>query len=193
MTSQTSLQLPLVEVVRGFEDNFQISVLLPSLEKTFDNQSAITFSQPQLGAKYRFLDEDKQVVSLAVYPQIIIPLDKSQKLQFFLPVELEKTFGRFRIGEEFGYFLFENPHEMFNGTVIGYRLKNDLEVMGEFFLSKQMNQPNSTGGLLNFGFRKEVSKHFVAMASCGTQLITPHDEEHQNLFGLIGFQILLGE
>lgn len=192
-SSVTSIEIPTTEIVYGMGKRSQISVQLPMTEIELNQRHFTQYSQPQMGVKYELIDEEKHFLSFAVYPQIIVPIAKGQKLQCFIPLEFEKTFQNFRVGEEIGYFVLNNPHTLFNGTVAGYRFPNNVELMGEFFFTTQTNQVNSISGLLNFGFRKELNEHFVLMSSIGTQIITPEQEDKQHLFGLVGVQILLGK
>lgn len=192
ISNPSNIQIPTTEIVYGIGNQFQVSVQLPLPSVTMDKSHFTTFTQPQTGVKYKFLDEDKNFVSLSVYPQIIIPLEKEQHAQIFIPMEMEKTFGNFRVGQEIGYFIINNQNLVFSGTIVGYRLHNEFEVMGEFFLSKTPNESQSTEGLVNFGVRKQLNKHLILMSSLGTQVITPKSEERDKLFGLIGMQVLLG-
>lgn len=189
---QADIQLPATEIVYGIGNHYQISVQLPLPDVELNKSHFTTFTQPQIGVKFKLLDEQQNYISFSVYPQIIIPIKKEQYTQVFIPLEFEKSFNNFRIGEEIGYFIL-SPNNIFNGTIVGFRFKNDLELMGEFYLSKTINKSQSTIGLLNFGFRKPLSKYLVLMSSMGTEIITPDNEDKQYLFGLIGMQILLGE
>lgn len=192
-SSQSGIQVPTTEIIYGIGNNYQISVQLPMPDIDLQSHST-SLTQPQIGIKWQVLDEQKSPVSMAIYPQVVISLEKGGAAQVFIPLEFEKTFSNFRVGEEIGYFVLNNPHALFNGTIIGYQLKSKLELMSEFFLSTTTTQPReSTTGLLNFGCRKQVSQHLVLMSSLGTELITPESETRQYLFGLVGVQILLGE
>lgn len=188
----SGIQLPATEIVYGIGSHFQLSTQLPMPNLDLNKSHFTALSQPQAGMKYRILDEEENFVSLSVYPQIILPIKRRQDLQVFLPFEFEKTIGSFCIGEEFGYFVLNNPNVFFNGTLIGFRFENNIELMGEFYVTAVLNTPHSTSGLLNIGMRKELNnKHVVMMAQVGTELLTPLNEDRQSLVGLLGIQILL--
>ncbi len=191
-SNQSDIQIPATEIVYGIGNHYQISVQLPLPDVELSKSHFTTFTQPQMGIKCQLLDEQKQFVSFSVYPQIIVPIQKEQSIQIFIPLEFEKSFNNFRIGEEIGYFILD-PNIIFNGTIVGYHFNNDLELMGEIYLSKIISQSQSTTGLLNFGFRKPFNNHLTGMCSIGTEIMTPNNEEKQYLFGLVGLQILLGE
>jgi len=192
-STQVDIQIPTTEIVYGIGNHYQISAQLPMPNFELNKSHYTNFTQPQIGVKCQLLNEQQNSIAVAIYPQIIIPLDKEQDPQIFIPLEFEKTFNNFRIGVEIGYFVLNNPNTIFNGTIVGFRFRNDLELMGEFYISKTMNKSQSTTGLLNFGFRKQLNKHLVLMSSMGTKIITPYDEDKKSLFGLIGMQILMGE
>ena len=192
-SNQLNIQIPATEIVYGIGNHFQISVQLPMPDIELNKFHFTTFSQPQIGVKFQALDEHKHYISLAVYPQVILPVSKDQQTQLFIPVELEKTFSNFCLGDEFGYYILDHPNIIFNSTVIGYQFKNEMEIMGEFYISKLLNQDHATTGLLNFGVRKPLNRHLMFMTSLGTQIITPQDENKEYLFGVIGVQILLGK
>lgn len=189
----SDMQIPATEIVYGLGHHYQISVQLPLPDVELNNSHFTTTTQPQMGIKCQVLNEDINFISIAVYPQIIIPLHKEQTTQVFIPIEFEKTFHNFRIGEEFGCFVLNNPNSIFSGTLVGYQFNDDLEVMGEFFLSQITNKSHSTTGLLNFGFRKPLTKYFTLLSSLGTQIMAPDDEDTQHLFGLLGIQVSIGE
>lgn len=191
--NQLNTQVPATEIVYGIGNQFQISVQLPLPNIEIDKSHFTTFTQPQTGIKYKISNEGDGIISLSVYPQIIIPLQKDQKIQIFIPIEIEKTFGDFRIGEEIGYFVINNQNLVFSGTIVGYRLKNELELMSEFYWSKTPRVSHSTEEIINFGVRKQVSKHLVLMSSMGSGVVTPQHEEKDKLFGLFGVQLLLGK
>ncbi|MCE1164173.1 MAG: hypothetical protein LWX07_02085 [Bacteroidetes bacterium] len=186
------IQVPTIEIVYGIGNHYQVSAQLPLPSVELNKSHFTVLTQPQTGVKCQFLDEEKNFISLAVYPQIIIPIHKEEKSQIFIPLEFEKTFNNFRVGEEFGYFVLNNPNTFFNGTLIGFRFKNELELMGEFYLSKTLNETQSASGILNIGLRKQFSKNLVLMSSIGTEVIAPFDEDKESLFGLVGVQILFG-
>lgn len=191
-STQSHIQIPATEIVYGIGNYYQVSVQLPLPDVELNKSHFTTFTQPQMGFKCKLLDEQKQSVSFSIYPQIILPIQKEQDIQVFLPLEFEKSFNNFRVGEEIGYFIL-SPNIIFNGTIVGYHFKNDLELMSEFTFSKIISQAQSTTGLLNFGCRKQLNNHLVCMTSMGTEIITPNNEEKQYLFGLVGVQLLLGE
>lgn len=190
---QTNKLFQTAEFVYGIGNNFQISVQLPMPNREWAKSNSTNFTLPQAGVKYKILDEKKRFFSLSIYPQIIIPIYKHLKPQIFIPLEFEKTFDNFRIGQEIGYFIINNSNVIFSGTIVGYRLQNNLELMGEFFWSKSFNKSLSTTGLLNFGIRKPLKEHLIILSSFGTEIITPDNECKENVFGLIGVQILLGK
>jgi hypothetical protein len=102
---------------------------------------------------------------------------------------LAKTIGKFVIGEEAGYlFVEKDSSSLLNGNLLSYKATNKLEIMGEFFVQKSFHPTIATIGFMNYGCRYTFNKTFTLLASMGTQVITPANQQRQYFFSFIGIQ-----
>ena len=143
---------------------------------------------PLIGVKYRFLDQDKDSISVSTYPQVLVAGNQSQLI---LPIEFQKSIGRFTIGEEIGYVFIESKSQnMLEGNLLGYNVSKKAEILIEFYFQYNFNTTVGTNGFVNYGFRYAFNKTFTLLASCGTQLITPASQQKQYFFSFLGIQTM---
>jgi len=187
VTKDVQLAVPYVDANYGVNNNLQVKMEMPYL-LTIDQQkhSSGKFGDPLIGIKYRFINDDTNFLSTTIYPQVTVT--GSQK-GVLLPLLLEKTIGRFIIGEEIGYsFAEKDSNTLINGNLLEYRISGKFEVMGEFFVQKSFSSTIATEGFMNYGCRYEINKTFTFLGSLGTQVITPANTQRQYFFSYIGMQ-----
>jgi len=145
------------------------------------------FGHPNIGIKYRFMDESKYHVGVSVFPQVVF----DKRKEYLLPLQFEKSIGKFTLGEAVGYFFIENnSHNLLNGNLVGYKTSEKLEMMIEFYVEHNFVPVNQTDAFINYGFRYHLSKKNILLASFGTQVVTPADEEKKYFFSFVGLQSL---
>jgi hypothetical protein len=186
-TQNTQLAVPYLDVNYGAAKNLQLKIEDPYLV-TIDANKHISgnIGDPLIGVKYQFINEDKYFISVATYPQATVTGDQKGIL---IPLLLEKTFGRFVIGEDIGYFYVQNDSNNIQaGTLLGYKVCDRFEVMGEYFIEKSYSPTIAITGLMNYGFRYRFNKTFTLLGSFGTQVVTPADKQRQYFFSYLGVQ-----
>ncbi len=187
ITNQTQISVPYVDANYGVAHNLQLKAEMP-YNITIDEQkhSTGTFGAALLGLKFRFMDEDKNFVSAGTYPQYTITGDQKG---FLLPLLLEKTFGKFIIGEDIGHFFGEHNYSSFqNGILLGYKTSNKFQLLGEYFLERTCSPFTATDAFINYGFRYTINSTFTVMGSFGTQVVTGSTEQRQYFFSFVGLQ-----
>lgn len=185
------LETPLLDVNYGLGERTQLKIEMPLLiTEGEDGNFSVTAGNPVPGVKIRFLDEDKHWLSMSTFPAVAIPVHKEESAEYKLPVQLEKTVNKFRVGLELGYlYTGHHSHHLLNGNLFGYKFSEKFEMVGEFYLDKNFQQ-RPTAAFVNFGFRYEISSHFIFINSCGTQVLTPANEATEKFFSFTGLQVL---
>lgn len=192
ITNQNQFSLPALDINYGANGHTQLTVQSPYLitSEVGDSRKSIgTFGYPIMGVKYRFLDQEKDSISVSVFPQVLVA---GNQTEFMLPFELERSFGRFTIGDEIGYYFVENKSQnMFNGSILGYNISKKAQVLIECYLEYNFNTTVGTQGFVNGGFRYAFNKTFILLASAGTQFISPASQQKQYFFSFLGMQTIL--
>lgn len=189
----TELSVPHVDLNYGLLSWLQLKVEVPLIIAIERNQDTkVMAGDIAAGIKMKFLDEEKHFVSAATFPQYFFNFNGDQGV--LLPVFVEKTLGRFLIGEGFGYFFGKGQQNTIEfGSLIGYRPTETLNLMVEYFLLKHYDRYNpvaGTPGYVNLGFRWEVSDSFMFMGSFGTQVVTPSGNERERFISWLGIKNL---
>lgn len=187
ITHQTQLAIPYIDANYGIANHLQLKVEFPYLF-TFEKNKQTTgsFGDVLIGLKVKFFDEEKYFLSAGTYPQITIT---GNEKGFLVPLLLEKTFGHFLIGEDIGIFWGQNNNcTLNNGILLGYKVSTKFEVMGEYFLEKEVNPSNTVDGYTNYGFRYALTSHVNLMGSFGTQIVTSAGNDRQYFFSWVGLQ-----
>ena len=155
---------------------------------TFDKNHYNTGALGEIsaGIKYHFLHEDKSFISVGTYPQVTLTGDQKG---FLFPLLLEKTFGKFVIGEDAGVFFGEHNYRSFhNGLLLGYQVSGKLQVMGEYFMEQSFRPAQATAGYMNCGFRYDLNQTFGLIGSFGKQIVTPLNEEQEYFISYLGIR-----
>lgn len=187
IANETQLNAPYLDVNYGVAPNLQLKVESSYLF-TFDkhHHSSGNIGEVITGIKFHFLKEDKSFISAGTYPQATLTGDQRG---FLLPLLLEKTIGKFVIGEDMGIFLGEHNYRSFqNGILLGYQLSEKLQIMGEYFIEKRYRPATATAGYINYGFRYAFNKTFGLMGSFGKQVLTPAHSPEEYFISYLGIQ-----
>jgi hypothetical protein len=192
ITNVNQFSLPMLDANYGANEHTQLTLQSPYLITSVvgDNKRSIgSFGYPILGVKYRFLDQEKDSVSVSVFPQVQVA---GNATEYLLPFEAERIMGKWTVGEEIAYYFIEpKSQNMFNGTVVGYYVSKKSQVLVECFLEYNFNTTVGTNAFVNCGYRYNFNKTFILLASAGTQFITPATQQRQYFFSFLGLQMIL--
>lgn len=186
VTKSNNVQVgfPYLDINYGVLPKLQLKIESPYLFNFEKHQKMSgTLGDIMVGVKYRILDEDKSFISAGIYPQLTIRGDKG----FLFPLLLEKTFGKFLIGDAIGHF-WGDENLFQNGFLVGYQIRDRTQLMGEYFLEKEYQISKATSCYINFGFRQKLTNVFTLMGSLGTQIKTPAGEQREYLISFLGVQ-----
>ncbi|MEO6683292.1 MAG: hypothetical protein ABIN48_10780 [Ginsengibacter sp.] len=185
ITNKTQLAVPYIDINYGAFRNFHVNIESAFL-LTYNKQgpSSGALGDVIVAVKYHFLKEGESIISAGTYPRLTLT---GEERGFLLPLSLEKTIGRFIIGEDFGIFFGENNNRSLqNGILLGYNVSDRIQVMGEYFVEIEYKPALETSGFMNYGFTIRLNKTFTLIGSLGKQILTPSNEEKVRFISFLG-------
>jgi hypothetical protein len=91
VTKGIQLAIPYIDANYGIAKNVELKIEVPYLITINENErSSGKLGNVLIGVKYRFMNEEKNFVSVSVYPQFAITGDQKG---FLLPFQLEKQWA----------------------------------------------------------------------------------------------------
>jgi hypothetical protein len=183
VSGDTSGILPGVEVNYGAAPDLQLHLIVPLAFDRPDNGPAqLGIGDTELGAKYRFVDEDKDgwLPQVGVFPLVELPSGNSRrglgagKTQVYLPVWLQKSFGNWLTYGGGGYWINPGPGNKdywFAGWLLQYQITQQLALGGEVFhqtasrIGGQDNTGYNLGGVYDF----DDNHHLLFSAGSGIE------------------------
>ena len=175
---ERQFEAPILDMNYGIGENIELSYQLPLLVTANRDEPSLTgLGDSVVGTKWRFLDEDKDSISMSIYPQFTFnnPTSSVRRglvaddQQFFLPLELEKTIGPIDLDFEAGHgFHFNAPDEWDYGVVAGHSF-GDFELMGEVH-GTALDHFQQDDLLVNIGARYQISKGYALLLSAGRSI-----------------------
>ena len=192
IANQSEFAVPLLDFNYGVKAQTQLKFEIPYLiVKTENKNISSSIGNAVIGVKHRFVEEERHFISFSVYPQIEFSFNKGGHTEYKLLTQFKKTIHRFVMCQELGYiYVQQNSNYFMSGTLTGFEVSSQFEIMCELFLKKiiPMNNPD---GLFNFGVRYELNKRFILLASGGTQFIAEENTDRKTSFSFIGLQWLI--
>ena len=156
--------LPHFEMNYGIITNGQFHVELPMNYNLIQHKDfQYGYSSTELGFKYRFFQSKDKSVQIGAFPIFEIPTIKnknfSNNIQVYLPVWLQKSWGKFTTYGGCGYWINtgnNNKNWLYAGWEVQYDFSEHLTLGGEmFYRTASTNEGDSfagfnLGGLINF-------------------------------------------
>jgi hypothetical protein len=172
--------LPDLEVNYGALPNLQIHAIIPQgFTAPAGGRDGFAPGDVELGMKYRFLTpgQGDWFPQAGVFPVVEVPVG-NQKLGFstghaqvFLPIWLEKDFGRWTIYGGGGYWInpgFRNRNYSFAGVALWRKLTDQLNLGIEVFHQTSSADGVKEGTGFNIGTTYDFSENWHLLASVGT-------------------------
>ena len=123
---------PHAEVNYGAVENLQLHIILPfAFNSPSAGKSNYGFGDVELGFKYRFVKETSTMPQIGIFPLVDLPTGSMNKglgngkTQVFLPVWLQKSFGKWTTYGGAGYRI-NNAEGNKNSVYIGALLQNHM-------------------------------------------------------------------
>jgi hypothetical protein len=193
-------EAPLIDANYGLGERIQLKVEIPWLVQDVSGESGVNGPGNALvGIKYRFLDEDRAGVALAVYPQLEVRTSASsvrsglveEGTGAILPLIAQKRLGPMSADVEIGPVVRSGQKpRWFGGLAVGGDVSEDLDLAAEVFVdtSAQFSDSNAS---FNAGGRWKLGTHFVTLFSAGTGIHGSPDRPRFQLLTYLGLQLLL--
>jgi hypothetical protein len=181
-------EAPLLDINYGVGERIQLKYEVAYLTVDDDKAGAHSgLGNSLAGFKYRFLDEDREGLSMSFYPQVEFnnPTKSARRglvdsgTNVLLPVEVARRFGPFEVAAEVGYqFTQHQDDQWIYGVAAAYPLSEKLELLGEIHgLSDQDFGRNDL--LCNVGTRWEFAEGLTLLLSVGRSLRDVDDDSPQ--------------
>lgn len=174
--SGRSHESPLLDINYGLGEHIQLKYEVPWLVINNHNQQTKDgLGNSALGVKWCFLDQDKDRIDMSIYPQFEFNSSNSAEdrglvdkgIEFVLPFQMEKSFGRISLNPEFGYVFSEyGENEWIYGLTAGYEATHNLELLAE--ISGKTGQDFEDDELVfNLGARNKLDETHTILLAAG--------------------------
>jgi hypothetical protein len=193
----TSGTLPQIEVNYGVVPNLQLHVIFPvAFCHPAGAKTERGYSDTEIGAKYRFVQERKNRPMVGIFPHLEIPTGSAARglgtghVQLFLPVWLEKNWGKWKSYGGGGYWI--NPGEgNRNYWFLGWEAQKDINshlmLGGEIFLTTPSAVDAGSQWVYNLGAQLNVDDNNHVLFSIGRHL---HGDVDSMFY--LGYQLTFG-
>jgi hypothetical protein len=177
--------------------NLQLHTILPmTLYAPTEGASSYGYSDTELGAKYRFVQEREWRPQIGTFPLLEVPTGSHERnlgsghLQTFLPLWMQKSLGPWTAYGGGGYWINPGAHNQnwwFTGLVVQCEVVRGVTPGVEVFhgTSQVIGGPRELG--LNFGLIWDLSEVQHMMFSAGPAL-----EGTNQLQGYFAYQLTFG-
>jgi hypothetical protein len=169
--------LPHFEMNYGFVNNMQFHIEVPMNYNYFNNNGNIQYgyANTELGIKYRFIPETESMPQVGTFPIIEVPTIKNSnfsnnKVQIFLPVWLQKSWGNLTTYGGGGYWFNPgNKNWLYAGWLAQYDFSKTVTLGGELYYHTASSENEKSlfainlGGFINFSTRF----HFIFSVGSG--------------------------
>jgi len=193
------LAFPLFDINYGLGDRIQLKVEFPWVSG-YGEPLLNKFDNITVGVKWRFLDEEKDGVSMSVYPQPIFllnPEDSPKKIEYgiILPAAISKEFAGIAWNAQVGYQILGDEAELFYGLIVSKEVLKSLTVLAEFHqafdrelhVSEENEVFLKNGSFLNIGAQYEVSELLTLLGAFGKDVDRGFNGESR-YYGFAGLQ-----
>jgi hypothetical protein len=178
--------LPSLEVDYGALPNLELQIIAAlAFDRVSGSNSKFGAGDTELGAKYRFIEENKQGwrPGVAVFPQIFVPTGNESRglgmghTQYFLPIWLGKELGEWTTFGGGGYLVNPgagNKNSWFIGSGATRQITEDLTIGGELFhrTASQAGRKSTTAFNLAGVYDFSDNHHLLVSAGRGIQNAT---------------------
>jgi hypothetical protein len=174
--------LPHVEVNYGVAPNVQLHLLLPMNYISFQGITRVGYANTEIGMKYRFVNETDHMPQIGVFPIAEVPTVPNSrfgngKMQVYLPVWLQKSWGKLTTYGGSGYWI--NPGDgnknwLFTGWEVQYDFTEVFTFGGEIYYHTPSDVVTKAAAGFNLGGFVNFSKKFHFIFSAGHSVAGDH-------------------
>jgi hypothetical protein len=173
-------QAPVIDsnygVGKRLQLNFQTAL---QIHTTPGERTYTSFGQTLIGVKWRILDQD----DVGIYPSFFSnnpPFSRTAYV-FWIPVEVNRSFGPFAANFEVGYqYATDSPQVWLFGLALGYEVSKPVQVLAEIHATPTIVF-SSAEVVANVGIVWSFNSSVALIASAGTSLLEPADTPNKVL------------
>jgi hypothetical protein len=170
--------LPHFEVNYGIFDNTQLHIIAPmAYNKQPGENINYGYGDTELGIKYRLSKENTSFPEIGVFPLVEQPSGNASKglgngeYQFYLPLWIQKSFGKLTTYGGGGYWIIPNAHNYaFLGWLAQYQFLKPASLGCEFYYIGANQNNNVTELRFNIGSTIDLTEKHHLLFSAGRSL-----------------------
>jgi hypothetical protein len=171
---------PHIEVNYGLIPNLQVHLLLPMNYNYSPHQRAdFGYGNTEFGVKYCFIHETENLPQIGIFPILEIPTIKNPefsngKIQIFIPVWAQKSWGKLTTYGGLGYCInpgTNNKNWIFTGGEIQYDFSPKFMLGGELYYHSSDADGGRSVTACNIGGSVNFTQEFHFIFSVGHSLI----------------------
>ncbi|HKJ42952.1 MAG TPA: hypothetical protein VKA27_12740 [Sunxiuqinia sp.] len=183
--------LPHFEVNYGIIPNVMIHLVMPLSYDAPKHQSMhYGYGDTEMGFKYRFVKETDNCPEIGTFPIALVPIFKSNKMtsekaQFFVPVWLQKSWGKLTTFGGGGYWFNPgagNKNSVFTGLTMQYDFSEKVSLGEELYYQTAATEEDQSSLAFNLGGQINFSKILHLIFSAGHSLV--HGKYFTSYLGL---------
>jgi len=188
---------PHFEVNYGALPELQLHVIAPLAFNAPNNSSTnYGISDAEVGVKYRFMKETSTLPQIGIFPLVDMPTGNQSKglgsgnTQVFIPVWLQKSFGKWTTYGGTGYWINPgtgNKNWWFTGWQIQKQVTNNFNIGVEVYHTTEKSDIENADTRFNLGMNYDVTEHHHILFSAGRSF-----SNSVLLQGYIGYQLTFG-
>lgn len=171
---------PAVEFNYGILPDTQFHIIFPiAFNAPSGEHSHLGYGDTEVGVKFRFIHQGNIMPDVGTFPLVEIPTGDadnglgSGQAQYFLPIWLQKDFGKRTIYGGGGYWINPgsgNKNHWFSGIVLQYAFTNTFYLGGEVFHQTAVSVDSKDSTSFNLGGGLPLVGGFQILFSAGRGL-----------------------
>jgi len=180
---------PIADFNYGLGERIQLKAEMAWVAGKGDNVAG-KFDYFSLGCKYRFLDEQRDGISLSTYPQPVIsftPTEKSRSVDYgiLIPLSASKELLGFSATLQLGYNILGTQ----SSWIYGIALSHDI---GRTTVIAEIHSESTIQTFLDLGAQIYLSDTYTILAAIGKDIASPSfSSGNANFYGYFGLQVHL--
>ncbi len=177
--SESDATLPHVEVNYGAAPNLQLHIVAPMGYVHTSEGTRYGYSDTEIGAKYRFIQETDGSPQVGVFPLVEIPTGNQEKdlghgkVQVFLPLWVQKSWGDFTTYGGGGFWYnpgIDSKNYVFAGWEAQYDFSKILTLGGEIYYHSADSPSSNSDAAFHIGGYVNFNEHNHLLFSIGRSM-----------------------
>ncbi len=174
---ELEMEAPLLDLNYGAAESVQLKLEIPS--RVIHEDGNATMAGPGdllLGMKWRFFEDEKSQVQLAIYPQVLVPTGDPQRglgdggPGCILPLVAQKTWGKWTLFGNVGGVIQTaegKRNYLYEGVGLTREIGGRLSLGGELYGNSSKEEDNRSNLGFNLGGTWKLREHMNLLFSAG--------------------------